>query len=184
MPAQAESPGSRSFPIGSSSGDDTEERMRGGFRNSGLRGMTRGISRFQLAHQMPPLELQLSARRLEAAADALGCDFTGVEAVAARSGFGMHLAQVGGNACNRRRVRAKADQLGVASIPGGFSPEHRLRQEPFAPQRNQPAGVQIFRMEAPEPQPDPIMAAVRTGTEKSTDLGTATQDRRAAGALR
>lgn len=158
--------------------------MRGDFRDSGVRGMTRRVSRFQLAYQMPPLELQLSARRLETAADALGCDFTGIEAVAPHVGFGMHLAQVGGNACNRRRVRAKADQLGVASIPGGFSPEHCLRQEPFAPQRSQPAGVQIFRMEAPEPQPDLIMAAVRTGSGKSTDRGAVTQDRRAAGALR
>ena len=48
-------------------------------------------------------------------------------------------------------MRAEALQLRVVAVAAGFPAQHRAREQALAPQREQPARIQIPGMKTPQP---------------------------------
>jgi hypothetical protein len=72
------------------------------------------------------------------------------ERVAAQLGFVRDDAKVPGDTRDGVSGRAKALELRVARVTTSASEKHRLREESFAPQRNESDTVEMTRMNGPE----------------------------------
>jgi len=59
-------------------------------------------------------------------------------------------SKVSRNYRDRLRVRAKPRELRMMPVAFGFAAEHFLRKQCFAPQRDESAGVQVFRVQRPQ----------------------------------
>jgi len=99
-----------------------------------------------------PLVLDLSARHGDETEAARWTDLSRRERVAAMDGLRMNAAKIIRDRAERRRLSAESLQLRVMQITGRAPSEHRLRQEPFSPQGDEPAGVEILGVHGPETQ--------------------------------
>lgn len=64
----------------------------------------------------------------------------------------MYAAQVLGDCAARRRQVEKACELRMVPVATGSAAQHGLREQRFPPQRDQAAGIEILRMQAPKTQ--------------------------------
>jgi hypothetical protein len=131
-------------------GNDPQARVRQGAlhafeSNVGLR-----IARRNLRHEMEPLVLDLSAGHGHGTRATRRADLSRCERVAALDGLRVNAAQIVRERAERRRLGAEALQLRVMPVTVRATPEHRLRQESFSPQRDQTASVEVLRMHGPQ----------------------------------
>src|SRR5690606_21142938 len=85
------------------------------------------------------------ARRLPAAPDPLAR-----EAVAPRRRLVVDGREVGGDRGGRRLARPEALELRMLAVAGGPTAQHRLGEQPLAPQRDEAAGIEVLRVQAPQ----------------------------------
>ena len=104
------------------------------------------IARAQLAEQVLPLEGELPTSRGHGTHGASPANPHRVETEAALSGFRMDHAQVLGDAAEGRRLIAKTIELGMMTVSHRAAAKHGLREQRFAPDRDQAPGVQAPRM--------------------------------------
>ena len=104
----------------------------------------------QLSFQVPPFVKQLAARFLDSPAGSPTPDFPSIKFVFAFHGFVVDGFQVGRQ--SRRwifRFR-KAEKLRMMFVTARRAAKNLLRQQRLAPERDQSARVEIFRVERPE----------------------------------
>ncbi len=77
-------------------------------------------------------------------------NFSGIERIAAPYRFIVNSSKVERNGCKRVRMGPKACELRVVPVAFCFAEQDLLREQRFAPERNQSPGIQIFGMERPE----------------------------------
>jgi hypothetical protein len=108
------------------------------------------IASCQFLQQVMPLEIQLSPGDDEiTVCSSATTDFLGRKMVVAVQCFLVNDAQVPGDRTNRGYLLLKPKQLRVMYVPFCRSPEHCLGKKSFPPQGHQPAGIEVFRMQAP-----------------------------------
>jgi hypothetical protein len=73
-------------------------------------------------------------------------DFCRVKTVTPPRGFCMNNAQIRCDRFHGRSRASEAQQLGMAGVTPRLTSENRLREERFSPERDQPAGIQVFRV--------------------------------------
>ena len=84
-----------------------------------------------------------------------------VEVIPPPSGLGDHVAKIGGDDVARIRVVAKAFQLWMPCVAARPSGQNGLREQALAPERDQPFGIEVLRMERPEAHGAGIIACRR-----------------------
>lgn len=124
--------------------------MRRGAPDGRVLLQSRVVAPAEFALQMFPLVKQLPARLGQAAAGFRPGNLRSIEPVAASHGFGADFTQVAGDGGDRVVGGAEARELRMMPVAFGFSAQNFLRQQTFAPKRDEAAGVEIFRMQCPE----------------------------------
>lgn len=112
-------------------GNPLPRLLRVPFRSAGLK----------LLKKMTPLKVNLSPRNRNPAGGRRLGDPRGVEPVSPSDRFRVHGPQVLGNVRDRLGLFAKPQQLRMMPIAPGFTLQHRLGEQSFPPQRNQPFGI-------------------------------------------
>ena len=125
--------------------------MRVRRRNPRERPVPGGRAHAQLRQQMPPFVLELSARLDQPPRRAARAQFPAVEAVAAALGLGVNAGQIGIDRGDRIGMGAEAHELRVAAVAARAALEHPPGEQRFAPERDQPARVEVAGMNGPEP---------------------------------
>jgi hypothetical protein len=74
------------------------------------------------------------------------------EAVGAALRFGKHDAQIGVDGRDGIRLRTEALELRMVAIAAGFAAQDGAREQRFAPDGDETLGVEIARMQRPEPR--------------------------------
>jgi hypothetical protein len=110
------------------------------------------IAGSEFLHQMMPFELQLASRDSEVAARSGATDLRGRKTVTAVDRLAVNDPQVLGNEADWERLLLKPKKLRVTDVSIRLSLEHGLGKKTFPPQGNEPAGVEVFRMQAPDSQ--------------------------------
>ena len=77
-------------------------------------------------------------------------DESSVERVAAELGFIGNRTEVAGDARHRVGGVPKPLQLGVSRVAARATEQHRLCKKGLPPQRNEPDGIEVARMDSPE----------------------------------
>jgi hypothetical protein len=108
------------------------------------------VALIEFCHQMPPLELDLTAGNRQVAGGAIRGNPFGRESESSPDRILMNETQVFGNESDRRPLLAKPSQLRVMDIAARAAAEYRLRKKRFTPQGNQTTRVEITRVQAPE----------------------------------
>ena len=112
----------------------------------------RAIAAAQLGGQVLPLVDELATGFRQAAIERLSLDDpSGVEAIASRRSFPMDTAQISGDRRDRILERAESPELRMIAVPASTPAQDRLRQERLPPEGDQSGGVEVPRMESPEP---------------------------------
>ena len=160
------------FPMRDASGHQSEQWVRRWRPDGGLARVPLRRARSQLRHQMAPFEVELAARHRDPAGGPGGSDLRGIETVASLDRFFVNGAQELGNEPCGLRLLPKPEELRMADIPGRFAPQHRLGEERFPPQGNQPPGIEMLRMETPESHPTTIAIAQSPGKSREPRVDT------------
>lgn len=108
------------------------------------------ITNDQLGFQVLPFKGHLPGRYGNRAATSPGRHLRFVEVIPALSGLGDHVAKIRGDYLARVRVVAKAFQLWMPCVAARPSGQNGLREQALAPERDQPFGIEVLRMERPE----------------------------------
>ena len=108
-------------------------------------------SRFELALQVAPFMLELPARDRQPTGDPGAADPGSVEAVAPVGSLALDGAQILCDCARRSAVLLEAQQLRMPGVAPGLSQKHRLREERLAPESDETFGVEVRRVQAPEP---------------------------------
>jgi hypothetical protein len=106
----------------------------------------------EFLQQMMPFELELTSRNTELAARPGATDLRRRKTVTAVDCLVVNAPQILGDEADREASLLKPKKLRVTDVPSGLSLEYGLRKQPFPPQSNQPAGVEVLRMQAPDSQ--------------------------------
>src|SRR3954451_8062117 len=96
---------------------------------------------------MPPFESELSVRHFDARCFIERGQLRPIEVVSARFRFIDHMVEVDGN---RSRTIAKAFELRMLAVAARLAGKHGLREQSFAPERDQTFRVEVLRMNRPE----------------------------------
>ena len=96
--------------------------------------------------QMFPLVEQLSVVRADAALKVGGWNFGSVEAVTSALGFPGEAAQKRGDGVKWAVVRTKSGELRMMFVAAGAPRKDLLRQQGFAPRRDQSFRIEVARM--------------------------------------
>src|SRR5262245_33928601 len=104
------------------------------------------IANCQLCHQVIPLVMQLSARHRDDPGTPRGADLVTCKFITANARFRMHTTEIVRDRRNRRRLSPEALELWMVSIPLGLPAQHGLCEEPFSPQCDETATIEIFGM--------------------------------------
>src|ERR1041385_3948234 len=137
----------RSLPLRDRSVDDDEQRMRLGRGRARDAPVRRRVTRAQLRLQVLPLVAQLAVRDFDRAGDAHARQLGLIESIPAPPPLGRDLAQVDGD---RARLAAKSIQLRMPRVAARAAGQHGLREQSFAPERDEALRVEGFRMQRPE----------------------------------
>lgn len=105
----------------------------------------------QLAKQMVPLVLDLTDRHKNGFLNSRAANFAAVERIAACYCLGINALQVATDCRARPGQSAKAVKLRMMSIPACSSSKYGSGQQRFSPQRDQALGIEVLRMQRPEP---------------------------------
>ena len=108
------------------------------------------ITNDQLGFQVLPLKGQLSSRYGNRAASRPMRHLRFVEVIPPPDGLGDHVAKIGCDDSARVRVVAKSFQLWMPCVAARASGQNCLREQALAPERDQPFGIEVLRMEGPE----------------------------------
>src|SRR6188768_3586836 len=95
------------------------------------------MSRRELAREMSTLEPDLAEARAELRAPAALEDERVVEGVAARTGLAQNAFEVGADGRERTAARLEARELRMVPIAARAAREHALREQRFAPERDE-----------------------------------------------
>jgi hypothetical protein len=109
---------------------------------------------FQFSPQVFPLIPQLAVCFVQLNGDAMTRDFRAVKFVAASRGFVVHGFEEGRERGDGIFMRLKAAELRMMFVAPGFSAQDFLRQQRFAPKRDQAFGVEIFWVNSPQTHGD------------------------------
>ena len=120
-----------------------------------------GTSPAQLAEQMIPFKLELTAGGGERRDRARSAEFVGVETITAACGFVVNGTEVNVNRRHGRRSTPEALELWMVAIPTGRSGEDCFREQRFAPEGDQATWVQIGWVDSPESHVTVQIAAAR-----------------------
>ena len=131
-------------------GNDPKDRVRPGALHTFETSVGLRIARRELRHEMKPLVLELPSGHSDRTSATRRADLACCERVATMDGLRVDAAKVVRDRAERRRLSAESLQLRVTLVTVRASPEHRLRQERFSPQRHEPASVEVLRMHGPE----------------------------------
>lgn len=138
------------FPFLDGTRNYRELRMRPGYATANPL-IPLSIARPHFAQQMGPLILELPLRRGQGAA-ASGRDLRGIESIPPAGGFLIHHQQEVRNCPDGVLSRAESLKLRMMAVSPCLSAEDLLRQQPFPPERHQPARIKQTRVKSPEPQ--------------------------------
>jgi hypothetical protein len=120
-----------------------EKRMRIRIYNAAEPVKDERAATAKLSQKMAPFIQQLSVgcgnRSHSRRAQYLG----GIKGISALPGLLKDREQIGGNRTQGILMLFKTHKLGMASVSFGFSIQHSLSQQGFAPQRNQTLSVKI-----------------------------------------
>ena len=105
----------------------------------------------QLSFQVRPFKEQLAAGFDERAGGPAQTDFCPIEPVAPAVGFIDQSGQIIGDGLNRRRLRLKTAKLRMPSVTARLAEKNFLGQQSLAPRGEQSFGVEVLRMNCPEP---------------------------------
>jgi hypothetical protein len=105
----------------------------------------------QLLQQMMPLILYLASCYDNGCSHAHPADLAAVKGVAAGCCLVMNALQVRTDCGTWRRLGAKTLELRMMSITAGVPAENGASEEGFAPQRDEALGIEVPRMQRPEP---------------------------------
>src|SRR5262245_55854777 len=100
----------------------------------------------QLPAEMAPFVRELAARDGDSPGALPAPDLVRRESVAAGRRLRVHQPQVTRDAGDGPRLGAKARELWMMLVAARAPAQHRLRQQSLAPQRAEPAGVEIARV--------------------------------------
>ena len=103
----------------------------------------------QFFHQVMPLERKLAIGNSEVAGRPGATDPFGRKTVAADHCLPVNDSQIFSDKPDWKRLLLKPNKLGMVGISIRLSPENGLGKKSFPPQGNQPAGVEVLRMQAP-----------------------------------
>ena len=143
-------PAASNFPFLDRPRVDSEKGVSNGLRHPPQVRQPMPITDSQLGLQVTPLVLDLPLRNRDPAGSAPIDDPAPVEAVAAAHGLVVHGIQVPPDTREWRTCRAKANQLRVPGVPTREPPQDSLSEKPLPPHGNQPARVQVPRMQGPQ----------------------------------
>ncbi|MBU0742184.1 hypothetical protein KKA85_10820 [bacterium] len=62
----------------------------------------------------------------------------------------MNDAKIPGESAEGRRAAAEPDEPGMLPVAARLAPQHGLGQQPFPPQGDQTARIEVFRMQGPD----------------------------------
>lgn len=150
-PTARRRPSADSLPVFDVAGHDAEQRMSARPSHSRERRRARRIAPTKLRQQMTTLPVDLRARDLPALVRSGAGDPAGVERVAAPDRLHTDDPQVRRDTGHGRSRAPKAIELRVTRVAFRAAAQDGLGQERLAPERDEPARVQVLRMEAPEP---------------------------------
>ena len=105
------------------------------------------IADCQLRHKVTPFMLDLIASHRDAPGSARRADLPFRKPVLAADGLCMDTTKVVGNRAKGGRPSAEPFQLGVMPVADCVAPQYRLRKKGLAPESNEPASIEILRMQ-------------------------------------
>lgn len=94
--------------------------------------------------------LDLTASHRNDPTPARRADLPHRKSITTASGLCVDTTKVVGNRAEGGRLSAEAFQLGVMPVAGCLTLQYRLRKKSLAPERNEPACIEVFRMQRPE----------------------------------
>ena len=113
----------------------------------------------ELLHEVIPLKVDLPLRHVDPTGRGVLCNLGGVELVSPPHRFCVHGPKILGNEGDRRGLRPEPTELGMVPVALRLSRQHRLGEKSLAPQRDQPSGIKVFGMQAPEAHTGIVAAA-------------------------
>jgi hypothetical protein len=143
-------PSTHFFPITHFAGNNPEQRMRRGTFHRQQSAMPFHIPHFQFPLQVPPFIKQLAARFGHFSPESPSADFGRVKSITALHSLLMQRRQITRQRSGRIGEPGKAAQLRMMPVAAGSTAQNLLRQQCLAPERHQPPGVQVFRMQRPQ----------------------------------
>src|SRR5262245_4147706 len=141
----------RPLPGADRTGRDDEKRMGVGFALRSDRPIRRRAASVQFPLEMPPFERQLATRSHHPGWSRCPTQLAAVEMITPASRLLVNGPEIGVEASYRLRLRAEADQLGMPAISCGVSAQYRACQQGLAPKGDEAAGIQVFRVDGPDP---------------------------------
>lgn len=120
----------------------------------------------QLPTKMDPLERELPPTQGNASGGPGPPGLGGVEPVPAPSRLGVYAGQIRIDRCQRCGVRAEALELRMMPVAPGAALKNGLGEQGFTPERHQTLGVQVARVNGPDPQ-EPWRLAIKTCVARS-----------------
>ncbi len=108
------------------------------------------IACFKFFHEVLPLECKLATRNNDVAGSPGATDFLGRKTVTADHCLSVNNSQILSDKTDWRRLLLKPSKLGVVDVSNRPSPQHGLGKKSLPPQCNQPAGVKVLRVQAPD----------------------------------
>src|SRR5690349_9618173 len=101
-----------------------------------------GAARTQLGEEVGALVPELSFGGRDPDARPRSRDLRAIERITAPLGLLQHRVEISVDGGARRGVRTEALELRMVPIAARASAKHRLREQPLAPERHQPARVE------------------------------------------
>jgi hypothetical protein len=100
---------------------------------------------------MTPFELQLALRNPEVAVRSGATDLRGRKTVAAANRLAVNDPQVFSNEPDGQRLLLEPKQLRVSDVSARLPLQYGLGKKALPPQSDQAPGVEVLRMQAPDP---------------------------------
>lgn len=116
--------------------------------------MVHGGARAQLAFQVQPLVFELPARSPYANSRAGTPNLARIKLVASTLCLEQHRREVGVDRRDRTGMRPESRKLGVIPVTPRQALQHRPGQQPFPPDCDEAAGIEVAWMEGPKSHGD------------------------------
>ena len=141
----------RTLPVGDRSSRDREALVRARLLCA-LGSPAGGVADLELAEQVSPLVLQLSGRDGHRRVSARSVsDLRSVEPISALAGLVEDTGEIAVECGQGARSSAEARQLRMVVVAARAAGEYRPSQQTLSPERHQTAGIEMTRMNGPEP---------------------------------